>query len=219
MEDHTCPVCAKPFASMKSLNSHLRMAKSCSHWGKGKRKELAMDLFEDEAGDLDILDHNQSSLNQSPIPEDENPMDVMQDWNDEHRQAFYFVEDVTEGKAGPGPSSTSARQHRFTNQTLDDDEDARVEDSDLTAGAIIRMDEHLHQRWKALFGNNSEVEDEDIRMDDGNQPSINPYAPFASELEWRVARWAVKDGIGHKSLDRLLAISGVRWFFLELHLN
>ena len=76
------------------------------------------------------------------------------------------------------------------------------------------MDEHLHQRWKALFGNDSEVEDEDNRMDDGDQPSINPYAPFASELEWRVARWAVKDGIGHKSLDRLLAIPGVRWFFL-----
>ena len=139
MEDHTCPVCAKPFASMKSLNSHLRMAKSCSHWGKGKRKELAMDLFEDEAGDLDILDRNQSSSSESPIPEDEDPIDVMQDWNDEHGEAFYFVEDVTEGEAeaGPGPSSTSARQHRFTNQTLDDDGDARVKDSDLTSGLVI----------------------------------------------------------------------------------
>ena len=98
-----------------------------------------MDFFEDEAGDLDILDRNQSSSSQSPIPEDEDPMDVMQDWNDEHGEAFYFVEDVTEGEAeaGPGPSSISARQHCFTNQTLNDDEDARIEDSDLTAGLVI----------------------------------------------------------------------------------
>jgi len=28
-------------------------------------------------------------------------------------------------------------------------------------------------------------------------------------MEWRIAHWAVKDGIGHKSFDRLLSIPGV----------
>ncbi|KAG1735953.1 uncharacterized protein EDB91DRAFT_1235852 [Suillus paluster] len=35
------------------------------------------------------------------------------------------------------------------------------------------------------------------------------FAPFESELEWRVACWAIQDGIGHKSFDRLMAIPGV----------
>ncbi|KAJ3776370.1 hypothetical protein FB446DRAFT_762900 [Lentinula raphanica] len=36
------------------------------------------------------------------------------------------------------------------------------------------------------------------------------FAPFASEMDWRIAEWVVKDGIGHKSFDRLLAIPGVK---------
>ncbi|KAG1894245.1 uncharacterized protein F5891DRAFT_896513, partial [Suillus fuscotomentosus] len=35
------------------------------------------------------------------------------------------------------------------------------------------------------------------------------YSPFASEVEWRIAEWATKEGIGDKSLDRLLSIPGV----------
>jgi hypothetical protein len=35
------------------------------------------------------------------------------------------------------------------------------------------------------------------------------FTPFASELDWRVARWAVQEGVGHKSFDRLMAIPGV----------
>ncbi|KAG1717810.1 hypothetical protein EDB19DRAFT_1899784 [Suillus lakei] len=38
---------------------------------------------------------------------------------------------------------------------------------------------------------------------------MNKYAPFTSEIDWRVAQWAVVDGVGHNSLDRLLAIPGV----------
>jgi len=44
--------------------------------------------------------------------------------------------------------------------------------------------------------------DVDIDMED-------KFAPFASELDWRVARWAVQEGIGHKSFDRLMVIPGV----------
>jgi hypothetical protein len=35
------------------------------------------------------------------------------------------------------------------------------------------------------------------------------FAPFASELDWRVARWTVQEGVGHKSFDRLMAIPEV----------
>ena len=46
------------------------------------------------------------------------------------------------------------------------------------------------------------VMDVDIDMED-------KFAPFAAELDWRVARWAVQEGISHKSFDRLMAILGV----------
>ncbi|KAJ3966048.1 hypothetical protein EV361DRAFT_872717 [Lentinula raphanica] len=45
---------------------------------------------------------------------------------------------------------------------------------------------------------------------DGSSPLPDTaFAPFASEMDWRIAEWVVKDGIGHKSLDRLLSIPGV----------
>ncbi|KAF8168381.1 hypothetical protein B0H34DRAFT_646341 [Crassisporium funariophilum] len=37
----------------------------------------------------------------------------------------------------------------------------------------------------------------------------NPFFPFLSELDWKVAQWAVKDGPGHSAFNRLLEIPGV----------
>ena len=37
----------------------------------------------------------------------------------------------------------------------------------------------------------------------------NPFSPFTSELDWKIGRWAVKDGPGHNAFDRLLQIPGV----------
>ena len=77
------------------------------------------------------------------------------------------------------------------------------------------MDNHLHQRWHQLFndGDGNEDKDGDAVMtepiDGGSQIKVNPYTPFGSELDWRIVRWIIKDNVGHKSLDRLLAIPGV----------
>jgi hypothetical protein len=73
------------------------------------------------------------------------------------------------------------------------------------------MDYHLHQRWLQLFKDTNEDNDGDTTMAESiqNEDPVNPYLPFASELDWRIARWIIKDGVGHKSLDRLLAIPGV----------
>ena len=59
-------------------------------------------------------------------------------------------------------------------------------------------------------------------VDDGNMENIsgidqdsNPYMPFASELDWRIAQWAVKDGPGQNAFDRLLKIPGVCSYCLK----
>ncbi|KAE9385560.1 hypothetical protein BT96DRAFT_759161, partial [Gymnopus androsaceus JB14] len=36
------------------------------------------------------------------------------------------------------------------------------------------------------------------------------YAPFSSQLDWEIALWAVRENIGQGSLNRLLAIPGVK---------
>jgi hypothetical protein len=76
------------------------------------------------------------------------------------------------------------------------------------------MDNHLHQRWHQLFKDLDEDRDGNgdalmAEPTDAENP-VNPYKPFASELDWRIARWIIKDSVGHKSLDRLLAIPGVK---------
>ena len=38
----------------------------------------------------------------------------------------------------------------------------------------------------------------------------DPYAPFASRLDWEVARWAKLRGPGSTALSELLSIDGVR---------
>ena len=41
------------------------------------------------------------------------------------------------------------------------------------------------------------------------QPSLNPYAPFGSRLDWEVARWAKLRGSGSTAFSDLLAIEDV----------
>ena len=77
------------------------------------------------------------------------------------------------------------------------------------------MDPTLHKKWRAMYGR--EDADGDTAMGEAALPE-QEFAPFASELDWRVARWAVQEGIGHKSLDRLLSIPGVS-FCLFIHLE
>ena len=48
-------------------------------------------------------------------------------------------------------------------------------------------------------------------MDDASK--LNHFAPFASELDWKVAQWVVKDGPGHNAVNRLFEIPGVRHFY------
>ena len=50
----------------------------------------------------------------------------------------------------------------------------------------------------------------DTLMEEDSEP--NPFAPFSSELDWRIAHWAVKDGPGHNAFNRLLEIPGVSNF-------
>lgn len=83
------------------------------------------------------------------------------------------------------------------------------------------------------FGEEPEEEEEDNRMDvDGEEgapsagvpdkPPIDPqirWRPFASELDWRVVMWAVREDVSQGALNRLLAISGVSFTAVTVTVN
>ena len=117
------------------------------------------------------------------------------------------------GEAGPGPQTEAYRARRYEQRVLEDDNDERVVEEDLEAGAVIRMADPLYERWKRHFtgessSNANNQDSEDVSMVDGSKPS-NHFHPFASELDYKIADWMVQNNPGHNAFDRLLAIPGV----------
>jgi len=94
---------------------------------------------------------------------------------------------------------TTHSRHTVLDDNDDDDERITIVDED--AGRIFR---------KEAPPRGTQVDREgDTFMDnlEGREP--NRFAPFSSELDWRVAHWAVKDGPGHNAFNRFLEIPGV----------
>lgn len=210
-DDHLCPACSKYFQTMQGRNAHLSLSRKCAWYRKGK----LMDMYE-------LDEEEESSFPEGTYEGDE---DVDVEGDDRFDDDFYApaLDDVEEvyhmipipdpqvdiGTPGPGPSSSAYRSSasplHSTSITIDSDGE-RITEEHPTAGKVIRMDVNLHAQWNRQWGNRDS--EGDIPMgspgDEGNH-----FAPFASELDWRIASWAVKDGIGHKSFDCLLSIPGV----------
>lgn len=202
-----CPAgCVKLFLTPQGLRSHLSSAKSCRWYKSGRLADLGLDNTSD---DLEIT----NSAREGGI--ETLPEEALMDTWDEAYDFYHFIpstipstmdEQPAIGEAGPGPSTTSSRQQK---RVLDDDDDKCYEENNITAGKVIRMNDDLHKRWHQLFKTSNG--DGDVNMEDMTNDSedTSQYAPFASLLDWRIAHWVVKDGIGHKSFDRFLAIPGV----------
>lgn len=69
----------------------------------------------------------------------------------------------------------------------------------LKAGTAIPTPPGLEQEWRQRFG-----------LDEPEHNTGTPFAPFKSELDWKVADWVVRDAPTKASCDRLLNIPGVR---------
>ena len=227
------------FKSLRGLTTHINSMRDCSNGmnsHKQKQREqlssgthqTSSSAFQSMSQYSRDLDHQANSEfmdedEEAEVEnEDERVMDLMDDVDTVDQEAFHFVDSVIEeqeemieiGVAGPGPATEEhrrLRQHqnkKFRAYVLDEDDDTRFEEEHGTAGKVIKMNSSLHEQWRALFHHDDNLDDMDVDPSTSPTPE-NIYSPFASELDWRVARWAVKDGIGHKSLDRLLAIPGV----------
>ena len=88
----------------------------------------------------------------------------------------------------PGPSTSSPPQSIY------------VEDCDESrrAGGVVTPPKELLEEWKKRH-----------RMDVHEEEVANPYGPFSSECDWKVADWLIRDGPSNSASDRLLKIPGV----------
>jgi len=218
-----CTSCSKDdFTSNRGFQHHIQSNSNCQTTydkeSTSRRLQFATQELRqprtptDEPSSI-IQDYNLTEDNNEYQMDVDTIQEVVEEEIAEAQAMFYFVEetvDVEIGEAGPGPATTEHRRRskRFKVYVLDEEDDTRVRIGDEDAGKVIRMNETLHRRWRKLFRQPSSQDAElEITPTTGDS---NPYAPFASELDWWIARWAVHDGIGHNSLDRLLGIPGVR---------
>jgi hypothetical protein len=207
-----CPACHKRFKTSRGVQSHLQSAKSCTWYKKGKLRALTTPGQFEEAilfQDLPEAETLPDGLTEEVASDDMEPHEVMDDF---YERIFELIPADGFDLDAPGPLSLRPRCASKSPPPEYEDDDRLVVEHP-TAGQHIRIVPTLHERWKKLFGGSMENDDEeeaevdsDVDMD-GEQE--HKFAPFASELDWRVARWAVQEGIGHKSFDRLMLIPGV----------
>jgi len=220
---NTCPVCHKIFPTSKDRNIHLKRAVLCRHWGKGNSYTVHDPVSVDESNDMEEGAASDEGEHDPNEDEDEALDDIGQSWLEQDLDDLFFIDqeeiEVEIGEAGPGPSTRASRARQKTfHQTLEEEDDTRECDAFDDAAHVIRIQPSLHDQWKKLFS--SEMKDDEATkgyssIGDGVNPfapsasGVNLFAPFASEMDWRVARWAVQEGIGHGSFDRLMSIPGV----------
>ncbi|KAJ8095446.1 hypothetical protein PM082_023216 [Marasmius tenuissimus] len=64
----------------------------------------------------------------------------------------------------------------------------------------------MYEKWRARFRHKGDSENDEGKSSDNRD---NIYSPFASKLDWEIARWAVQENVGQAAFDRLLKIPGV----------
>lgn len=208
MDTNLCPAgCGRFFQTSQGRENHLTQSGTCGWWRRYE-KSAALDKV------LESVEEENVGVDYMVREGEDDLAEQVGDWLQEFEEdndIFHFIPLEPElGEAGPGPS-TQANQllHRQLGtklRTLDDNtgQPEQVIEWKENAGTVIQMDESLHSRWR--IAHNLEV---DVPMDGTTPLPDQMYSPFASEMDWRIAEWVVKDGIGHKSFDRLLAIPGV----------
>lgn len=230
-EERVCPACGRGFKTSQGMLSHLKQARTCRWYKNGKNRDLSgysMPQIIRTAAQTNVA--HQGSMQDVDAPDFD---DIMEQHN-----LFELVPPVhdydqhgasSSSSSSAGPSNLNLVQRRaLLPPSLNDDEDTRVIDEldEELAGRVVRMSEAVVEKWKAYFWEEPAEDEEDDRMEvDGEEgatgagapkkPPIDPqmrWRPFASELDWRVAMWAVREDVSQGALNRLLAIPGVSKF-------
>ncbi|PPR02760.1 hypothetical protein CVT26_009432, partial [Gymnopilus dilepis] len=202
--------CARRFNTTSSMHKHLVASRKCNGYLEGKLRDLG--LFDEDMVTLDEVPQADSET-ESNGDEDALPYEpfIFEPPN-AYVNEFHFVppedDDNNTGGlnqsavAGPGPSTAANRIRRAAavqrERVFDDRRDPVFTEWTENAGHVLRK--VAPPRYMDLRD-----EEGDVQMTEAD--SI--FYPFTSELDWKVARWAIQDGPGQNAFDRLLEIPGV----------
>ncbi|PPQ97258.1 hypothetical protein CVT26_000650 [Gymnopilus dilepis] len=211
--------CGRRFATVGSMHKHLLTTKKkCGGYLQGKLRDLGLhDADIPTAFDLGPEEDLEDDWDQS----EEAPYEpFIFDFLNPGINEFHFMppsdceessedEEMEDGNAlaGPGPSTAAfsllqgADKAPARNETVFTDQaDERYIVWTEGAGQILR---------KVAPPTYMPAEVLDAQGDVDMNTDRSPFFPFSSELDWRVAQWAVKDGPGQNAFDRLLEVPGV----------
>ncbi|KAL1712022.1 hypothetical protein EV715DRAFT_268174 [Schizophyllum commune] len=195
IHDRTCPACKKVTKTVQGKNIPLSKSEKCAQYRLSKLHAMSRCVVAEV-----LLDSHQPGSGDMGAAAQQAATEVEED-------LFYFAPPrVPEnGEPGPGPSTQAYRVARdAARHPIDTNGLASlVEDEYVlrSAGKVVRMDERFHELWRKMFGDTAS--DPIARESDA-------YLPFASELDYRIASWAVNENISQLSFDHLLAIPGVK---------
>ncbi|KAJ8579868.1 hypothetical protein M405DRAFT_892879 [Rhizopogon salebrosus TDB-379] len=186
-----CPACHKRMKTLQGITAHLQMARICQWYKKGKLRELTLPGRFREEMMARPVDEQMVLPRQEP---ELDPMDVVEEYG---QQMYDLTPPVLAMKKIVQAVNVERALLMMLGKRLERERKIRV------------LLKNIFQQGGKRFGE-EEAQGVDVDMDDTGQPSssYNTFAPFASELDWRVAHWAVSEGIGHKSFNRLMDIPG-----------
>ena len=179
IEERTCPACDDIFSTVQGRNSHLAQSKRCAWYRKGKNADFSMLHIANE--DLDSDSDADSDL------DDNLPVN----WDDSN--GGNEIDDM-EQPHSPVPSTSQVTLDSINEEhPLQNNQTTVVTEPHQTGGKMQGRKDHLHEQWANHLG----------------VDPTNPFLPFKSEVDWRVAKWFIKDGPGISANDRLLEIPKV----------
>ena len=212
------------------MNQHLTSARSCSWYAEERLRDLGgndvedgeaanlqvdedveeQGLLERDFGDNDMGDGDAPDLQVDEDVEGEGSLeydpqedpDVAMEFGPYGDELQFLPEEhveILDEKEPHIPENNIYLETTHSRSTvLDDEDDERITIVDEDAGRV------LCKETPSMYTQDSEG---DASMEGEGEP--NPFASFSSELDWRVAHWAVKDGPGHNAFNRLLETPGV----------
>jgi hypothetical protein len=201
--------CGRHFQRQSSMICHLSAAQSCQ-WYLSK-KFRTWDEEEDNAFTFPPAEEDYGGIfdtdDDTPHTDElTNLHSVISQLNLGPRDTVFIphiTANLDTADAGPEPANAAnrLRQAALSNHTLDDENDERITITHKNAGVV--------RRKELPPGHNVQDQDGDTAMDGPNDSIPQPFHPFNSDLDWRVAQWAIKDGPGQNAFDRLLSVPGV----------
>lgn len=184
------------------MNSHLTSAKSCSWYAKERLRNLGInDMDVGVSSTLiepDLQVHGEVDEGWKDYDPQQDP-DIAMEFGPYGDELQFLPDEHEEFGEEPQAQAQTTDNTHSRHTILDDGDDERITIVDENAGKIFRKDTPPRHTQVDKEG--------DTFMEEDEEP--NQFAPFSSELDWRVAHWAVKDGPGHNAFNRFLEIPGV----------